>query len=142
MTLDMRHLDRLVDQMIELGLERLKYQDAETHILLVRSGNPRPSTAHALRLAPAAAPAVPDPAETITAPMYGRFYRAPAPEDAPFVQAGDDIAEGQPLCIIEAMKTLSRFEAPFACRIVSILCDNGQDIVPGTPLFTVEPRHA
>lgn len=140
MTHDLRRLDQLVDQMIGLGLERLEYRDQETHIRLVRPGNPGPNPPPATLSAVEVA--IPDSAETIMAPMYGRFYRAPAPEDPPFVQPGDEIVEGQPLCIIEAMKTLSRFEAPFACRIVTILCDNGQDIVPGTPLFTVELRHA
>jgi acetyl-CoA carboxylase biotin carboxyl carrier protein len=50
----------------------------------------------------------------IAAPMVGVFYRAPAPDAAPYVEVGDSIEEGQPLCIIEAMKLMNEIEADVA----------------------------
>ena len=77
---------------------------------------------------------------TIEAPMVGTFYRAPAPDAAPFVSEGDVVSEGQVLCIIEAMKLMNDIELKVAGRIASILVENGQPVEYGQPLFLVEPR--
>ncbi len=77
---------------------------------------------------------------TIEAPMVGTFYRASAPDAAPFVHEGDVVKEDQVLCIIEAMKLMNEIEAKMAARIVKILVENGQPVEYGQPLFLVEPR--
>jgi acetyl-CoA carboxylase biotin carboxyl carrier protein len=77
---------------------------------------------------------------TIEAPMVGTFYRASAPDAAPFVNEGDIVKEDQVLCIIEAMKLMNEIEAKTAGRIVKILVENGQPVEYGQPLFLVEPR--
>lgn len=74
----------------------------------------------------------------ITAPMVGTFYRAPAPDAAPYVQEGSVISVGQPLCIIEAMKLMNEIESEVAGRILGILAENGRPIEYGQPLFLVE----
>lgn len=74
----------------------------------------------------------------IKSPMVGTFYRAPAPDADPYVQAGSAISKGQVLCIIEAMKLMNEIEADFACRIVEILVENGQPVEYNQPLFRVE----
>ena len=96
-------------------------------------------------IAPAAALAVPagTPAEDgtaiITSPFVGTFYRAPAPEAAPFVDAGQTVKKGQVLCIVEAMKLMNEIEAESACKIVEILGKNGEPVEFGQPLFRVFP---
>jgi acetyl-CoA carboxylase biotin carboxyl carrier protein len=80
------------------------------------------------------------PTVTIEAPMVGTFYRASAPDAAPFVHEGDVVKEDQVLCIIEAMKLMNEIEAKMAARIVKILVENGQPVEYGQPLFLVEPR--
>lgn len=101
--------------------------------------------------APAAPPtavsqaATPSPAGSsrliqITAPMVGTFYRSPSPDAEPYVQPGEEINVGQPLCIIEAMKLMNEIESEVAGRIVAVLVENGQPVEYGQPLFTVEPR--
>ncbi len=77
---------------------------------------------------------------TVEAPMVGTFYRASAPDAAPFVNEGDIIKEDQVLCIIEAMKLMNEIEAKLAGRIAKILVENGQPVEYGQPLFLVE-RH-
>ena len=77
---------------------------------------------------------------TVEAPMVGTFYRAPAPDAAPFANEGDLVKEDQILCIIEAMKLMNEIEARVAGRIVRILVENGQPVEYGQPLFLVEPR--
>ncbi|MBO2520688.1 MAG: acetyl-CoA carboxylase biotin carboxyl carrier protein [Clostridia bacterium] len=108
---------------------------------------------------PPAAPAAPAPAEapapqppaaeaekadagryvTVTAPMVGTFYRAPAPDAAPYVSVGDVVHVGQPLCIIEAMKLMNEIESEVEGRIVEILVENEEPVEYGQPLFLIEP---
>ena len=76
----------------------------------------------------------------VEAPMVGTFYRASAPDAAPFVTEGDIIKEDQVLCVIEAMKLMNEIEAKLAGRIAKILVENGQPVEYGQPLFLVEPH--
>lgn len=75
---------------------------------------------------------------TVTAPMVGTFYRAPAPDADPYVQVGDSVTTGQALCIIEAMKLMNEIESEVDGRIVKILVENAQPVEYGEPLFVVE----
>ena len=96
--------------------------------------------------AAAAAPAsVPAPAEaavpaghTVKSPMVGTFYRSSAPGAKPFVEIGDSIKEGDTICIIEAMKILNEIEADKSGTVTQILCENGQAVEYGQPLFIIE----
>ncbi|EGJ11001.1 biotin carboxyl carrier protein, partial [Rubrivivax benzoatilyticus JA2 = ATCC BAA-35] len=84
-----------------------------------------------------AAPAEPA-GKVIKSPMVGTFYRAASPGAKPFADVGQQIKEGEPVCIIEAMKIMNEIEADCAGRIVRILCENGQPVEFGQPLFIVE----
>jgi acetyl-CoA carboxylase biotin carboxyl carrier protein len=75
----------------------------------------------------------------ITSPMVGTFYRAPAPEEPPFVDVGDRIASGQTVCIIEAMKLMNELEAEISGKIVEILVQNGEPVEFGQTLMRVDP---
>src|SRR5690606_26919919 len=75
---------------------------------------------------------------TVTSPMVGTFYRAPAPDEAPYVQVGDRVEVGQPLCIIEAMKLMNEIESEVAGRIREILVANGEPVEYGQALFIIE----
>lgn len=74
----------------------------------------------------------------ISSPMVGTFYRAPAPDAAPYVEIGTTVSQGQVLCIIEAMKLMNEIEAEFPCRIVEILIENAQPVEYSQALFRVE----
>jgi acetyl-CoA carboxylase biotin carboxyl carrier protein len=76
--------------------------------------------------------------KTIKSPMVGTFYRAASPGAKPFVEIGDAVVEGEPVCIIEAMKIMNEIEADCAGKILTILCENGQAVEFGQPLFIVE----
>ncbi len=92
-------------------------------------------------------PAVPAPpaAKTtdhllaITSPMVGTFYRAPAPDADPYIEAGDMVETGQTVCIVEAMKLMNEIESEVRGRIVQILVENMQPVEFGQKLFLVEP---
>lgn len=75
----------------------------------------------------------------IVSPMVGTFYRSPAPDEAPFVNVGDRVRNGQTVCIIEAMKLMNEIEAEVSGEIVEILVENGQPVEFGQPLMRVNP---
>ena len=79
-----------------------------------------------------------DDENIVPAPMVGTYYSAASPTAKPFVQLGDDVKEGQVLCIIEAMKMMNQIEADRAGRITSIMARNGDPGEFGQPLFVVE----
>ena len=96
-----------------------------------------PVPAPAAAVSPAAAPA---PAgKCITAPLVGTFYAASAPEQPPFVQVGDRVRKGQPVCLLEAMKMMSEIPAPCDCEITAVLKENGALVSFGEPLFRYQP---
>lgn len=71
--------------------------------------------------------------------MVGTFYRAPAPDEAPFVEVGDRVRNGQTVCIIEAMKLMNELEAEVSGEIIEILVSNGEPIEYGQVLMRVNP---
>ena len=75
----------------------------------------------------------------ITSPMVGTFYRAPAPDEPPFVEVGERITSGQTVCIIEAMKLMNELEAEVSGQIVEILVQNGEPVEFGQVLMRVDP---
>jgi len=91
--------------------------------------------------AKAAAPAV-DSSNLITikSPMIGTFYRSSNPETPSFVNVGDVIEAGQPVCIIEAMKLFNEIESEISGKIVKILVENATPVEYDQPLFLVEPK--
>lgn len=76
----------------------------------------------------------------ITSPMVGTFYASAAPEDPPFVKAGDRVDKGTVVCIIEAMKVMNEVKANVTGTIAEALIENGQPIEFGTKLFRVIPE--
>jgi len=77
--------------------------------------------------------------KAVTAPMVGTFYVAPSPTSDPFVSVGDTVAEGQVLCILEAMKLMNEIVAEEAGVIREVALGNGEVAGYGTPLFYYEP---
>ncbi|WP_298417764.1 acetyl-CoA carboxylase biotin carboxyl carrier protein [uncultured Kordia sp.] len=98
-------------------------------------------------VAPAAteAPATPAPADddskyiTIKSPIIGTFYRKPSPDKPAFVEVGQSIAEGDVLCVIEAMKLFNEIESEVSGKIVKVLVDDSSPVEFDQPLFMVDP---
>ena len=154
--MDLRKLKTLIDLVSESNISELEITEAEGKVRIVKT--PVPSLAAAPH-PPAAAPvasasaalaqaAVPVPGvaeavpevrgKVIKSPMVGTFYRAASPGAKAFVDVGSTVTEGDPVCIIEAMKIMNEIEADCGGKIASILCENGQAVEFGQPLFTVE----
>ncbi|MGB6007076.1 acetyl-CoA carboxylase biotin carboxyl carrier protein, partial [Castellaniella sp.] len=87
--------------------------------------------------AAAPAPAAAPQGHQVKAPMVGTFYRSPNPNSPAFVEVGQTVKEGDPLCIIEAMKLLNEIEADKSGVIKEILVENGEPVEYGQPLFII-----
>jgi acetyl-CoA carboxylase biotin carboxyl carrier protein len=94
--------------------------------------NPAPEAA-----SEAAPPPEPPAGHRITAPTVGVFYRAPEPGAPPFVAAGDTVAAGQQVGIVEAMKLMIPVEADRGGRVVDVLCADGEPVEFGQPLVVL-----
>ncbi len=77
--------------------------------------------------------------KTIKSPMIGTFYRTPSPDKPNFVNVGDEIKEGQVICIIEAMKLFNEIESDIKGRVVKILVDHSTPVEYDQPLFLIDP---
>jgi acetyl-CoA carboxylase biotin carboxyl carrier protein len=148
--MDLRKLKTLIDLVSESNVSELEITEAEGKVRIVKGGGAvvqhvvAPSMAiPAPALAAAPAVAAPAPVEVPTghivkSPMVGTFYRSSSPGAKPFVEVGSQVKEGETVCIIEAMKILNEIETDKAGTIVKILCENGQAVEYGQPLFVVE----
>jgi acetyl-CoA carboxylase biotin carboxyl carrier protein len=76
----------------------------------------------------------------ITSPMVGTFYRAPAPGSEPFVEEGQQIAVGQTVCIVEAMKLMNEIGSDMNGVVRKVLIENAQPVEYGQPLFLIETK--
>jgi acetyl-CoA carboxylase biotin carboxyl carrier protein len=76
----------------------------------------------------------------LRSPVVGTFYRAPAPEEEPYVEVGDRIGAGQTLCIVEAMKLMNEIPADVSGEVVEILVENARGVEYDQPLFRIRPE--
>jgi acetyl-CoA carboxylase biotin carboxyl carrier protein len=90
---------------------------------------------------PTSAPAEPTQKKLheIKSPIVGTFYKAPAPDAAPFVEVGSVIQPGTVLCIVEAMKLMNEIESDVSGKIAKVAVENGRAVEYGQTLFLVEP---
>jgi acetyl-CoA carboxylase biotin carboxyl carrier protein len=151
--MDLRKLKTLIDLVSDSNVSELEITEAEGKVRIVKSGGvvmqhatpmmmaapvAAPQAAAAVAAAPvAAAPAVPA-GHAVKSPMVGTFYRSSSPGAKAFVEIGSVVKEGETLCIIEAMKILNEIEADKSGTVTEILCENGQAVEYGQPLFVIE----
>ncbi len=149
--MDLRKLKTLIDLVSDSNVSELEITEAEGKVRIVKGGGavmqayaaPVPQAAPvALALPLAEAPAVAAPQavaeHVVKSPMVGTFYLSASPGAKPFVEVGDSIKAGETICIIEAMKILNEIEADKTGTVSRILCDNGQAVEYGQPLFEIE----
>lgn len=74
----------------------------------------------------------------VKSPIVGTFYRAPSPDSEPFVEIGQKVTKGSPLCIIEAMKLMNEIESDVTGTVTKILVENGQPVEYGQPIFVIK----
>jgi len=151
--MDIRKIKKLIELLEESNLAEIEVREGEESVRINRTMNQPTQTFISTMPSPVAATA-PAPGEisaqgsdtgtikpaghTVTAPMVGTFYRAPAPGATPFVEIGQHVSAGDSLCIIEAMKMLNQIESDKSGVIQAILVENGQPVEYGEPLFIIE----
>ena len=149
--MDLRKLKTLIDLVSESNISELEITEADGKVRIVKSDGAvavpmmmaapvaAPTAAAAAPVAAVAAPAA-VPEETghiVKSPMVGTFYRAAGPNAKPFGEVGQQIKEGEPICIIEAMKIMNEIDTEIAGTITKVLCENGQPVEFGQPLFVI-----
>ena len=146
--MDLRKLKTLIELVENSGIAELEISEGEERVRITRatplSAQPgaqmlgQAATLPGLPPSPAGSP-TPTPSEghVVKSPMVGTFYRAAAPSTGPFVEIGDTVAVGDPLCIIEAMKLMNEIEADQAGVVKAILVENGQPVEYGQPLVII-----
>ena len=78
-----------------------------------------------------------DKGNKVTSPIVGTFYRKPSPDKDPFIKVGDEVQEGDILCIIEAMKMMNEIKSDFSGKVVSIDVEDGQPVEYGQHIITI-----
>lgn len=81
-----------------------------------------------------------DNMHTITSPMVGTFYRAPAPDAPPYIETGDQIKKGDVVCIIEAMKIMNEIESDISGEVVDVLVSNEEPVEFNQGLFKIRKK--
>ena len=137
-----RELAKLLD---ETGLTEIAVERDGVSIRVARHSGGGHGRARAAELAaPTAVTSAPlssDPAQhpgLVASPMVGTAYLAPEPGARPFVEVGTAVKTGEPLMIIEAMKTMNQIPAPRAGTVIQILVEDGQPVEYGQPLMIIE----
>ena len=162
--MNQKELKELIDFLIEKDISEFELERGDVKVRIKRGGETAATViTHAVPMAsvpmaasplqtghsPAAPPASPSAAppaaaeedlHTVKSPIVGTFYEAPGPGALPFVKPGDQVAAGQVLCIIEAMKLMNEIEADASGEVVKVLVNNGQPVEYGQPLFAIRPR--
>jgi len=145
--MDLRKLKTLIDLVSESNVSELEITEAEGKVRIVKSsGVPVMMQQPAVMVQAPVAAAMPELVEAaappsghaVKSPMVGTFYRSASPGAKTFVEIGSVVKEGQTICIIEAMKILNEIEADKAGTVTKILCENGQAVEYGQPLFIID----
>ena len=156
--MDLRKLKTLIDLVSDSNITELEITEDDGKVRIVKAGAtmvaaPAPA-AQQVYAAPATLPlAAPAPAATaapaeaapaapaghvVKSPMVGTFYASSTPGGKPLAEVGTVVKEGDPVCIIEAMKIMNEIEADKAGTITQVLAQNGQAVEFGQPLFVIE----
>ncbi len=154
--MDLRKLKTLIDLVSDSNVSELEITEAEGKVRIVKASVQgalvaaplvaapvaavAPIAGAAPMVAPASAAVVAESSEAhrVKSPMVGTFYRAASPGAKSFVEIGDTVKAGQTICIIEAMKILNEIESDKTGIVKEVLCENGQAVEYGQPLFVIE----
>jgi acetyl-CoA carboxylase biotin carboxyl carrier protein len=160
--MNQKELKELIDFLIEKDISEFELERGDVKVRIKRGGEtaatvithavpipmavPPAQSSQSAAPATVASPAAATPAaaeeelHAVKSPIVGTFYEAPGPGALPFVKPGDQVAAGQVLCIIEAMKLMNEIECDASGEVVKVLVNNGQPVEYGQPLFAIRPR--
>ena len=150
--MDIRKVKKLIEMLENSNLEEIEIQEGEESVRLVKSnGNlSNISTTQSIEVPQNYAPLSPleenQPADVgqeaeegnfITSPMVGTFYASASPGTKPFINVGYLVAEGDVVCIVEAMKMMNEIKSEFSGKVVSVKVENSEPVEYGQALFEI-----
>ena len=144
--MDLEKIEGLVKIIENSSLTQFTIKDGDLKITMSKLDHPPVVAAGAPMMAPqmSTVPAMDAAKEEeeeqlfITSPIVGTFYSAAAPDVPAFVKVGDQVKNGQTVCILEAMKLMNEIQAEYDCEIEAVLVSNEQKVEYGQPLFRVK----
>ena len=160
--MELKEIQNLIKFVAKSGVNEVHVEMGETKVTIKTGGDVVQqvvTTPAVIEAAPApapvatpttpATPAEPAPAAVaatendnhimIKSPIIGTFYRKPSPDKPNFAEVGDQVSEGQVLCVVEAMKLFNEIESEVSGTIVKILVDDSSPVEFDQPLFIIDP---
>ena len=150
--MDIRKVKKLIEMLENSNLEEIEIQEGEESVRLVKSNSNLTNGASTQSIE------VPQTSTTVTtvkesqsgdineqnvdgnfinSPMVGTFYASASPGSKPFISVGDIVAEGDVVCIVEAMKMMNEIKSEFSGKVVSIRVENSDPVEYGQALFEI-----
>jgi acetyl-CoA carboxylase biotin carboxyl carrier protein len=159
--MDIKEIQNLIKFVAKSGASEVKLEMNDIKITIKTGGDERIEPTTIVQQAPSLtpptpavvtpissaipdAPAAPSATEndkflTVKSPIIGTFYRKPSPDKPTFVEVGQEINEGDVLCVVEAMKLFNEIESEVSGKIIKILVDDSTPVEFDQPLFLVDP---
>lgn len=157
MPTDIRKIKKLIELLETSGIAEIEIKEGEDSVRISRHpqggapmvmsppfwaapgyGSPPPPPITTPAAIPVPEAEAPIKGHLLRALMVGTFYRSATPGSKPFVEIGQTVNIGDPVCIIEAMKMFNQIEADHAGTITRILVENGQPVEYDQPLLVIE----
>ena len=143
--MDIRKVKKLIEMLEASNLEEIEIQEGEESVRLVKNKT-HGTIRNDVEITKEIGVGKENKQETlegelgnkITSPMVGTFYSAPSPGAKPFISVGDEIQEGDIVCIVEAMKMMNEIKSDFSGKVSSILVENAEPVEFGQGLFLIK----
>ena len=144
--MDIRKIKKLIEMLQDSDLKEIEVSQGDESVRISRDN--RPQTAEPIIqkqvvheasniVSQKEMPQEEDKGNKVTSPIVGTFYRKPSPDKDPFIKVGDEVQEGDILCIIEAMKMMNEIKSDFSGKVVSIDVEDGQPVEYGQHIITI-----
>ena len=146
--MDIRKVKKLIEMLENSNLEEIEIKEGEESVRLVKSHGVTPVAAQSFILPQEASVQTSEDIDQedkeiikegnlINSPMVGTFYASASPGAKPFISVGDQISEGDVVCIVEAMKMMNEIKSEFSGTVLSVNVENSEPVEYGQPLFEI-----
>ena len=147
--MDLRKVKKLIELAEESDLAEIEVSGADESVRIVRkrtTAEPQQALARSTTVRDDMNQGKETPAldlrsksqlDSINSPMAGTFYAAPSPDEAPFVEIGQEVVQGEVVCIIESMKMMHEIKSPRSGEIMRLCVNDGEPVGTADPLFEI-----
>ena len=147
--MDIRKVKKLIEMLENSNLEEIEIQEGEESVRLVKSNHraqtaipqsivlPQENSSQATIEDIETEEEIKKEGNSINSPMVGTFYASASPGAKPFISVGDLIAEGDVVCIVEAMKMMNEIKSEFSGTVLSVNVENSEPVEYGQSLFEI-----